>query len=361
GMKLMLDGVFNHIGRRSDIFLEALQNANDPHRNWFFFGDEFKNGYRSFANVQNMPAWKLENPQVRDYLWNGRDSVVKHWLKKGADGWRLDVAFELGPDYLQELTNAAHRQKPGSPVVGEVSGYPADWYPQLDGTFNFFPIDLGKNMLKGNLEGGRVGQMLDDMVADAPYENLLKSWLLTDNHDTPRLAYQCPDIEDRKILEAMQFTLPGSPVIYYGTELGMDGGGDPACRAPMRWDLVTSNNKDLAWVKQMVALRKANPALRYGDFKALRTNKLLAYLRTTDQLRQSVMVVVNPTDQAVTETFAVRIGRLMSWGEMKDAMGGQSIRAIAGQATVTMKPKSVCVFNVVDSTDMGYSQYSRIK
>ena len=362
GMKLMLDGVFNHVGRKSDLFLGALQNANDPHRDWFFFGDQYKNGYRSFAAVANLPAWKVENSKVRDYLWNGKDSVVRHWLKKGADGWRLDVAFELGPEYLGELTSAAHKQKQGSPVVGEIAGYPSEWFPAVDGVFNFFPIDLGKNMLAGAIEGGKVGQMLDDMVADAPYENLLKSWILTDNHDTPRLATQFPDIENRRVLEAMQFTLPGSPVIYYGTELGMEGGGDPACRAPMRWDLVTTENKDLAWVKQLVALRKSNPALRYGDFKALRTTKLLAYLRTTDKLRQSVMVVVNPSTEPVTETFAVRIGQLMSWGEMKDALSGDSVRAIAGQATVTMKPKSVRIFNVVDdATSMGYSQYSRIK
>ncbi|MFX8945851.1 alpha-amylase family glycosyl hydrolase, partial [Acinetobacter baumannii] len=91
--KLMLDGVFNHLSRRSNEFLNAQTNANDPHLDWFFFGDQYTAGYRCFANVRNMPAWKLENPQVRQYLWNGRDSVVKHWLKKGIDGWRLDVAF----------------------------------------------------------------------------------------------------------------------------------------------------------------------------------------------------------------------------------------------------------------------------
>ena len=129
----------------------------------------------------------------------------------------------------------------------------------------------------------------------------------------------------------------------------------------MQWDLATDANPNLTWMKKLVALRKENPALRYGDFKALRTNKLLAYLRTTDKLRQSVMVVVNPTAEPVTETFAVRIGQVMSWGEMKDALSGDSVRVVTGQVAVAMKPRSVRIFNVVDDQSMGYSQYSRIK
>lgn len=361
GMKLMLDGVFNHVGRHSDVFLNAQTNANDPHRSWFFFGDEYSLGYRAFANVRNMPTWKLENPAVRQYLWGGRDSVVKHWLKQGIDGWRLDVAFELGPEYLTELTESAHREKPGSPVVGEVSGYPSQWFPALDGTFNFFAIDLGKKMVAGQVSGGRVGEMLTDMVADAPYENLLKSWLLTDNHDTPRFASTQPAIDDRNLIRTLQFTLPGSPVVYYGSELGMPGNGDPANRAPMRWDLVTDSNPDLANVRKLIEVRRAHPALRYGDFTALRTDKLLAYIRTTDKLRQAMVVVVNPTDQPVEETFAVRIGQIMSWGQLKDTLSDEVVRVVTGQLTLKLPPKSSRIYAVVDDSSMGYSQYGRIK
>jgi len=361
GMKLMLDGVFNHIGRRSDLFLNALENANDPHRDWFTFGDQFTHGYRSFANSQGMPTWRLENPQVRQYLWGGRDSVVKHWLKKGIDGWRLDVAFELGPEYLTELTESAHRQKPGSPVVGEIAGYPSQWFPAVDGVFNFFPIDLSKRMVNGEISGGRVGQMLNDMVADAPYENLLKSWTLTDNHDTARFASTTPSISDRDVVRTLLFTLPGSPVIYYGSELGMVGEGDPSNRAPMRWDLMKDTNPDLANTKKLIEIRRANPALRYGDFAALRTDKLLAYLRSTDKLRQTVLVVANPTDTEVKEVFAVRVGQIMSWGQMKDALTGEVVRIVTGQLSIKMPPKSVRIFTVVDDKSMGYSQYDRIK
>ncbi|MFX8918423.1 alpha-amylase family glycosyl hydrolase, partial [Acinetobacter baumannii] len=90
----------------------------------------------SFAGTGSLPALNLENPQVRNYLWNDKTSVVQSWLNKGIDGWRLDVAYELGPKYLEELTRAAHRAKPGSTVVGEVRGYPSDWFPALDGVFN---------------------------------------------------------------------------------------------------------------------------------------------------------------------------------------------------------------------------------
>lgn len=362
GMKLVLDGVFNHVGRQHGFFLDAMQNGHDAHRDWFFIGDEFKNGYRSFAGVVNLPAWRIENPRVREYLWGARDSVVQHWLRKGIDGWRLDVAFEIGPDYLEELTRAAHKAKPGSPVVGEIAGYPSDWFPGVDGTFNFFAVNLAKSMVTGSVRGGQAGQMLADMCADSPYENILKSWLVTDNHDTPRLAYEFPLQADRGFVQGLQFTLPGSPVVYYGTELGMTGGGDPECRAPMRWDLVSEKNKDFAWVKKLATVRRANPALRYGDFQALRTDRLVAFTRTTDKLRQSVLVVANPTKDHVTETFATRIGRVMSWGALKDELTGEYVRSITGMVTVPMPPRSVRIYTVVDdATSMGYSQYSRIK
>jgi cyclomaltodextrinase len=74
---------------------------------------------------------------VRQHLWPRRDSVVRSYLRDGADGWRLDTAYELGPAYLRELTAAAHREKPGSLVVGEIVNYPGGWTPAMDAVMNF--------------------------------------------------------------------------------------------------------------------------------------------------------------------------------------------------------------------------------
>ncbi|MDR3692711.1 MAG: alpha-amylase family glycosyl hydrolase [Fimbriimonas sp.] len=358
-MKVVLDGVFNHVGKRFEPFQQAQKGGQ--HRNWFTFDKKYPNGYLSFAGVPSLPSWNLENPAVRNYLWNGKRSVVRYWLDQGADGWRLDVAYEIGPKYLDELTRSAHREKPQSTVVGEIRGYPSDWFPAVDGAFNFYALTLAKQMVDGKISGREVGQMYEDMVADASYEHLLKSWLLTDNGDTVRLADQVPDLASRKLVEALQFSLPGSPVLYYGTELGMRGANEIACRAPMRWDLVNSRNEDYRWIKTLTSLRRRMPALRVGEFRVLRTNELVAYIRYTNKLKQAVVVVANPTDHPVTESFGTRIGRAMSYATYRDALSGDSLLAVDGILKPTIPPKSVRFYSIVPPTWSPYDPHRRIE
>jgi glycosidase len=358
GMKVILDGVFNHVGTRFGKFVQA--KASGKNRNWFTFSPKYPNGFLSFAGVPSLPSLNLDNPEVRGYLWNKKESVVRHWLDQGADGWRLDVAYELGPKYLEELTHAVHQEKKGAVVLGEIRGYPADWFPAVDGVFNFYALTIARQMLGGEIKGQQVGQMLEDMVADAPYENLLKSWLVADNGDTNRLASVVPDIKDRKLIEALQFTLPGSPMIYYGTELGMTGASDIAARSPMRWDLASPSNPDLKWIKSLVKVRHQFPSLRIGDFKTLRTNELLAFTRSTDRLKEAVVVVVNPTDHPVTESFGTRIGRAMSWATYRDALSVATLMAVDGIMKVTMPAKSVRMYSVAVPTGSSYDPHRRI-
>jgi len=359
-MRLMLDGVFNHVGVTSPGFVAARKNPKDPNRDWYFFGKEYAEGYRGWAGVASLPAWNLENPEVRDYLWGSKNSVVQKYLRDGIDGWRLDVAFELGHEYLRDLTAAAHRARKGSAVIGEISGYPADWFPAVDGVFNFSAINIGVEMVSGRISGGRAGRTYDRMVQDAGLENLLKSWLVAENHDTPRIASIVPDLASRKIVTALQLTLPGSPCIYYGQELGMTGTGDPESRAPMRWDLATAENPNLAWMRKLLDVRKRYPALKVGQFTGLETDRLLAFARTTGKVKESVIVVINPTNETVQETFTTRIGKLLSWGELEDTLTGKRIRSITGLLNLTMPPKSTMILVPVADRSSGYSVYDRI-
>jgi glycosidase len=307
-----------------------------------------------------MPGLRLENKAVQEYLWGRKSSVVQSYLRDGIDGWRLDVAFELGPKLLTDLTKKAHKAKPGSWVVGEISGYPSNWFPAVDGVFNFSSLNVGIRMLDGSISGGRAGRMYQDMVEDAGIENLLKSWILPENHDTPRLASTVKDAETRNLLKALQFTLPGSPCVYYGLELGMDGAGDPQNRAPMQWDLATEKNGEYMWLKKLSAVRKSLPALRYGDFTALQSDKLLAFARTTDKVRETVFVVMNPTDKTVKETMTTRVGRVMSWGELEDVFTGAKMRSITGLLEVEVKPRTVMIFKLKTDPFGGYSPYDRV-
>ncbi|MBS1701505.1 MAG: glycoside hydrolase family 13 protein [Armatimonadetes bacterium] len=361
GLKVVLDGVFNHMGRRSPYLQDALKSAKSPYRDWFFLGKQYQAGYKGWLGGVNMPVLHLEDAGLQKYLWRDKDSVVQHYLNLGIDGWRLDVAYEIGPELLGEITKYAHKAKKGSLVVGEILGYPAGWFPNIDGQYNLFAPGLCMEMLDGTVSGGRAADMLNDYVADAGIENVLKSWLVADNHDTPRLTSMLPSDKDRMLEWALLFTLPGCPNVYYGSELGMTGGGDPENRAPMRWDLVSPQNETLAWVKKLIGFRKSHPSLRYGDFQALRTEKLLAFTRTTGLLREDVIVVVNPTAKKVTETFAHRMGNLMSWEEMQDLVSGGKVLQKMGLMTVEAPPKSIQIFVPVVTRVNGFSPYDRIK
>ncbi len=354
GMRLMLDGVFNHVGATSALFKDPAK------RNWFFFGSEYPLGYRGWAGVASLPALRMEEPAVQAYLWADKDSIVRRYLRMGIDGWRLDVAFEIGPSLLEQITKAAHATKPGSAVVGEISGYPSGWSEAVDGQFNFFPVAIGQALLDGSMSGGQAGRALEHLVKDAGIENLLKSWLLVENHDTPRLASLVSDSAQRRLITALQFTLPGSPCVYYGEELGMEGRGDPENRAPMRWDLANSQNRDYEWVRRLLVLRRTHPALRMGDFAALDTNRLLAFARTTDKVRDSTLVVINPTRETVKETFPTRVGRLMSWGELEDGLSLQRVKSVNGMVTIELPPHGIAVYAPVAEKNGGYSPYDRI-
>jgi len=360
GMRLMLDGVFNHMGRTSPALQSAIHDPKSPYRDWFFVGPEYPGGYRAWIGVANLPELRLENKKVRDYLWNAPDSVVQGYLKEGVDGWRLDTAFELGPRFLAELTTAAHRARPDSVVVGEVWNYPEFWFPALDGIMNFHAGKIVQEVANGSLEPARAGRMLETMVSDAGIEPILRSWIVLDNHDTDRLVNLLPNPDDRHLARALQFTLPGAPVVYYGSEVGMSGAGDPGSRGPMRWDLVTAKNPDLVWTKKLLAMRKKRGALRYGDFRRLESGKTLAFLRLTGHVADTVLVVANPSAETVRETIPIRDGRIMNGTLWRDELSSFRITTFSGLMNIEIPPKTVRILTPQTAAQGGYTPYKRL-
>ena len=366
GLKVVMDGVFNHMGRNAPIFKEAFANPKSTYRAWFAIGPQYAGGARTWSGVQNLPELNLENPAVRRHLWGGADSVVRSYLRDGADGWRLDTAYELGPAYLRELTDAAHREKPGSLVVGEIVNYPAGWLRSMDAVMNFTLRDIVLGLAQGDIAPGAAGRMTDRLVRDAGIEPLLKSWVVIDNHDLPRIATQLPKTPTRRLVQALQFTLPGAPNLYYGAELGMTGGVDPENRGPMRWDLVRDDNAELAWVRQLVALRKAHRALRVGDFRLVESQRLFAFERVTDRVLDTRIVVANPGDTTVRERLLVPNAHLMDDTPMADVLGLVPA-ALApapsfgpGFITVELPPQGVVVLQPQPRSLGGYSRYKRV-
>lgn len=369
GMKLVLDGVFNHMGRQSSRFLKGQADPNSEEARWFVFGSSFPGGARTWKDVQNLPELNLEHRPVREHLWLRPDSVVRSYLRDGADGWRLDTAYELGPQFLNELTRAAHAEKPGSLIVGEIVNHPGGWMPALDAVMNFHWRTLMLKLVAGELPPAQVGRLIERTVEDVGIEPLLKSWVLLDNHDVQRVATEIPHEGRRRLAQVLQFTLPGSPNLYYGSEVGMTGGWDPAQRGPMRWDLVREGHLELQWTRALVQLHQRHRALRVGDFRLLDTRLLLAFERHTDRVGDTVIVLTNPSDQTVTEVVALRNGMLMDDAPLQDALQNARAEAprpaplkiSAGYITVTLPPWGVRVLTpVMPDANRAYSVYKRI-
>lgn len=360
GLRLVLDGVFNHLGRANPLFQQAAVDPNSPYRAWFDFGEQYPGGARSWAQAENLPELVHENPEVTDYLWASPDSVVRSYLRDGVDGWRLDVASDLGFRYLAELTLAAHTEKPGSLTVGEIAPYPAQWLGPLDGVLSWNLRRILVETANGRLSANHAQRVLARLFADGDYEHLLRSWVFVDNHDTPRLADAVADPEAQRLARVLQFTLPGSPNVYYGAELGMTGGEDPEMRAPMRWDLLTVDNPWLAFTRRLIELRRERRALRVGDLRWFDTEHLIAYERYTDRGADAVVVVLNPSSHPVTELVQLPDSKLMY--QLVDALDPTRVIApIQGVMEVTLAPHGHLVLVPEVEQPGGYDPAKRVQ
>jgi glycosidase len=379
GMKLVLDGVFNHMGRNAPRFQRAMaayeaegtptgggrEAAGGPDdRDWFAFGPQFPGGARTWWLNQNLPELNLEHPAVRDHVYGAPDSAVRHWLRAGADGWRLDVGVDIGFRYLAELTAAAHAEKPGSLVVGEIASYPAEWFPHVDAVMHFTLRHILLKLSSGQLDGATAMRMIHRMVDDSGIDHMLRSWIFLDNHDTPRLATTLPDPAQRRLAQVLQFTLPGAPNLYYGSEVGMAGGDDPAMRAPMRWDQVDAGHPELDWTRRLIALHQGQRALKVGNLRAITSHRLIGFERHTDRVADTVLVIANPTDETITETVLTGNSRLMNPFRLLDllgtAPGPDPLRVVCGMVDVTLPPKGVVVLQPEVQPEGGYSSYKRV-
>ena len=363
GLKIVLDGVFNHMGQNSEKFVSASNDKSSSYRGWFYLSEQYPQGHRAWANAVNLPELNLENIEVRNSLYLDADSTVKRYLNDGIDGWRLDVAHDIGFNFLSELTQHAHEAKEGSLVIGEVWSYPKQWLESVDGIMNLTLRHIIIQTCIGNISASLASRQIQQMVDESDYEGLLMSWLLLDNHDTVRLANILPGIEQRQLAQVMQFTLPGSPNLYYGSELGMTGGDDPEMRAPMRWDLVDEKNDNLLWIKKLITLRKKHTALKNGDFKIIATEKLIAYLRYTDKVEDACIVVINPSKHKVTEQLMVPYSKLMNMGEFIEVLGKypEPLKISASFLSVNMPAQCAAIFKPNVKPVHGYTTYKRVR
>lgn len=261
GIRVLLDMACNHLSNEHPIFVDALNDKNSPYRDWFFFHESVKHGYKTFFSVKTMPRVNLDFLAARE--WMIANAV--RWLRDfDVDGYRLDVADGPGPNFWSHFREACRAVKPDCLMYGEIIDTPQrlrTYAGRLDGVLDFPLTDAIRRTYA--LETMRESE-LQTFVGNntAYYPDHFVRPVFLDNHDMNRFLYIAENDTDKlKKATAFQMHLPGPTIIYYGTEVGLRQEGDipengyEGIRAPMVWD-DTQDRDLLAFYKQQIQARK---------------------------------------------------------------------------------------------------------
>lgn len=331
GIKVVLDGVFNHVGRGFWAFQDVLEKRWDsPYKDWFhisFDGNSNYNDglwYEGWEGNYDLVKLNLCHPDVKQHIFDS----IRSWVEEfDIDGLRLDVAYCLDENFVRELRAFCDSLKPDFFLVGEM----------LHGDYNRLMNDsmlhsaTNYECYKGlfsSFNSMNMFEIIHSLLRQFGPEN----WTLyrgkhllcfVDNHDVSRIASNLTNEQHLPLIYALCFGMPGIPCVYYGSEWGAKANkseGDPALRAcfdaPVENDLT-------AWISKLAAAKKASNALNYGDFRSIvLTNRQCIFERKTDSER--VLVAINADNVPYTAHFDAGCGTAVDLitGSTHDFGGG---------------------------------------
>lgn len=333
GIRIVLDGVFNHTGADSRYFDRlgnyggdgACRGEDSPYYKWFRFR-EFPDSYACWWGVKDLPDVEEMEPTYQAFIYGDRDSVIRHWLRQGASGWRLDVADELPDAFIQGIRHAMDETATDSVLLGEVweDASNKESYGQLrayfqgeelHSTMNYPFRTAAIDFMLGRSEAGEFCARMMSLKENYPPENFYGALNLIGSHDRERIltvlgeapesdtmdelereCYRLPagqyELARRRLalLSLIQFTMPGVPCIYYGDEAGCQGYSDPFNRGTYPWG--REDETLLAHYRALTALRQAHPVLSAGEYLPLsHGGNVYECLRTGEG--ETIQVLVN--------------------------------------------------------------------
>ena len=344
GMKVILDGVYSHTGSDSLYFnkkgtfdsVGAYQSEESPYYDWYTFY-AYPDSYNSWWSFDTLPTVKKMTPSFMEYIISGEDSVVEHWLKAGCDGFRLDVVDEIPDEFLKALKDRIRQIKPDAFLIGEVwedasnkiaygkrRRYFVD--AELDSPMNYPFRTAIINFMRRMDDGWHFKNTVMSIVENYPPQVMDCAMNLLGTHDTSRILTALVDdfngsreakaarkltrsqmntaVERLLVASFLQYTLPGSPSIYYGDEAGMEGYGDPFCRRPFPWG--NEDRELLTHFKRLGFLRTNCEPLRRGDIHFFQAgNMQLGFTRSYNG--QTVRVYVNRS----SDDWEIPVGRIL--------------------------------------------------
>ena len=339
GIHVILDGVFNHTGDDSRYFNRhgffdtpgAYQSKESLWYDWFCF-QHWPDKYDAWWGIDTLPAVNENADAYREFIIRGEDSIIRHWLRCGSDGWRLDVADELPDDFIEEIRAVMEQEKPDSFLLGEVweDGSNKIAYSrrrryllgrETHGLMNYPLRTAALDYLRGG-SAAAFRDTMEEQRENYPPAAFHSGLNILGTHDTPRIltllgADAIPDSKEaraayhlspenrrlavrRLTLAAMLlYTFPGSPTLYYGDEAGMEGFEDPMNRRGYPWG--REDQRLLALYRTLGRLRKERRSLQEGDITYLTADDgLLVYCRTLDGERTYTALNTGDTSRTVT-------------------------------------------------------------
>jgi neopullulanase len=364
GMRVVLDGVFNHSGRGFWPFHHVLEaGATSPYAAWFHLdrerlaagrpldpypqaveqaeagagsGDRSLRalGYRAWWDLPALPKLNVDDPEARAFL----HGVIETWTRFGIDGWRFDVPEEVAPDFWSDARDVVARINPDAYLVGEIWRLAPEWvgsgpfhglmnYPLAWAILGFAgagSIDRAVAEQQQN-----VRRQLRPLDAAAFVERIAEidrayragttvHLNLLGSHDTPRiLSLLGGDAAAVRLAMLLLFSLPGAPCIYYGDEVGLAGGGDPLCRGAFPWNAARWDHQTLRAVMDLTAARRRHPALRTGPTTVLGSVGDTAVVRLGGE-RDGIVLAVNAGESPATIELP------------RETLGAGAVDAVAG-------------------------------
>lgn len=298
GIRFILDGVFNHCGPEFSPFKDLKKKEEkSAYRDWFYVEkfpllEKGKPNYACWWGFPNHPKLNVDHPETRKYLL----SVAEHWLDEGASGWRLDVPSEIAPPFWREFRALLKSKHPETFITGEIWENALEWlkgdtfdsvmnYPFRDACIDFF----ARRETTALEFCAKIGETL----AAYPFNAQLALLNLLSSHDTARFYTLCEgDFERIKLAVAFQMTFIGVPMVYYGEEIGMQGGKDPDNRRFMIWDEDKQDLRMLELYRKLIRIRRENPVLQSGECRIFYAqDRVIGFERTLG--RESLAIFIN--------------------------------------------------------------------
>lgn len=329
GIRVILDGVFNHTGVDFFAFADLKKNgAHSPYAGWYNVhgypvGPAGKPNYDCWWGFGSLPKLMTGNPAVRAYLFD----VTRHWLGAGIDGWRLDVPNEIPHAFWIEWRRVVKSINPEAYILGEIWDDGTPWLrgDQFDGVMNY-PLRAAcvDFFASGKTSATQFDSALARQRRMYPSEVTFTLFNVLGSHDTERFLTLCRgDVRAWELALLFQMTYPGAPSLYYGDEVGMTGGKDPECRGTMVWDPAKQDAEMLRFTREAIALRKDHAVLRRGAFTPVAADdarQVYAYLR--EDRSSAALVVLNRGDSDVRLPLSMRgIAGIRSWKGIWPATG----------------------------------------